>query len=45
VQGWESHPDKKGARQCPAAVFTLYLLLTGQHPTHWLELLDADQAP
>ena len=45
VQGWESQPDKKGARQCPAAVFSLYLLLTGQHPTHRLTPIDAEQAP
>lgn len=45
VQGWESPPDKKGARQCPAAMYTLYLLLTDQHPTHRLEPIGTDQVP
>ena len=37
VQGWEAPVGKTGARQCPAAVFTLYLLLTEQHPTHCVQ--------
>jgi DNA-binding transcriptional regulator YiaG len=38
VQGWESAPDKKSARRCPAAMYTLYMLITEQHPTHRIKI-------
>lgn len=32
VQGWEAPPGAPGARQCPAGLYTLYMLITHQHP-------------
>lgn len=35
-QGYEAAEGKDGHRAIPAATWALFLLLTGQHPTHTL---------